>query len=89
MSWGQIRKTWISKAKETNDELICALCSHTIFVGRYVFPHPDSLEIDHIIPRSLGGRDQLENTQPTHRECNGKKSDKPEFTGTLKTSRRW
>lgn len=29
-----------------------------------------SWSIDHIIPRSRGGKDEIDNLQPTHYECN-------------------
>ena len=31
---------------------------------------PTRLEIDHIIPRSEGGSDRLENLRPAHKRCN-------------------
>jgi 5-methylcytosine-specific restriction endonuclease McrA len=34
-----------------------------------------SFEVDHIIPLARGGPDELENKQPSHRDCNRRKSD--------------
>jgi 5-methylcytosine-specific restriction endonuclease McrA len=34
------------------------------------------MTIDHILPRSKGGKDTLENLQPMCSSCNAKKADK-------------
>jgi hypothetical protein len=47
---------------------ICPLCSQPLDV--------ESLQIDHIIPTSAGGGDNIENLQPTHRRCNNRKSNR-------------
>ena len=39
-------------------------------------PHPDSFEVDHIVPITKGGTDSLANKQASHRRCNRAKSDK-------------
>lgn len=31
---------------------------------------PGDLSIDHVTPRALGGKDELENLRPAHKECN-------------------
>lgn len=46
---------------------ICPLC-------RLFFKHRDLLEIDHILPRSKGGKDELNNLQLLHRYCHDVKS---------------
>lgn len=53
----------------------CALCGDDI---DYTLPtpHPDSFEVDHIIPISQGGADSLDNKQASHRRCNRAASDK-------------
>ena len=38
--------------------------------------HPDFIDLDHIVPVSKGGSDELDNLQLLCRKCNGKKSDK-------------
>lgn len=45
----------------------CAFCGLT-------FKHEDLLEIDHIIPRRLGGDDRLMNLQLLHRHCHDRKT---------------
>ena len=45
----------------------CALC------GNY-FTDGDSIEVDHLVPTSLGGRDTYDNWQLLHRHCHDKKT---------------
>jgi RNA-directed DNA polymerase len=45
----------------------CAQC------GRY-FNHEDLLEVDHILPRSMGGKDTYSNWQLLHRHCHDAKT---------------
>lgn len=53
----------------------CHLCGNDI---DYTLksPDPGSFEIDHIIPLTLGGADDLENLAPSHRRCNRAKAAK-------------
>jgi len=46
----------------------CAYCSHNFMDG-------DLLEIDHKIPKSLGGKDSQSNYQLLHRHCHDKKTE--------------
>lgn len=46
---------------------ICPLC-------RLFFKDGDLLEIDHVIPRLKGGKDELNNLQLLHRHCHDVKS---------------
>lgn len=57
---------------------ICQLCLERIpdFGWDYQNPHPRRLSIDHIIPVSHGGRDDLSNLQPTHAQCNTEKGSR-------------
>jgi 5-methylcytosine-specific restriction endonuclease McrA len=68
----------------------CALCGNQI---NYDANHldPMSFTIDHIQPIAAGGRDVLDNLQPTHRSCNRTKSDKVEgsLEPTWQTWRSW
>lgn len=51
----------------------CALCGEPI---DYQAPagDPRAFELDHVVPRSRGGSDLLDNYQPSHRDCNRRKS---------------
>lgn len=44
----------------------CPLCHEAI-------KSQEDLTIDHIVPRSKGGTDAIENLQPTHKKCNSDK----------------
>lgn len=48
---------------------LCFICEQPID------PNLDKLEIDHIIPRAKGGKDEENNYAVTHEPCNRKKSD--------------
>lgn len=53
---------------------ICHLC------GRYVCPwcgKAGADSADHVVPRSRGGGDGLDNLRPAHRCCNYRRGDKP------------
>jgi 5-methylcytosine-specific restriction endonuclease McrA len=53
---------------------VCPYCKQSITVQ-------DELTIDHIIPRALGGTDNIENLQPMHKLCNSTKGcQMPETT---------
>ncbi|UWU50989.1 group II intron reverse transcriptase/maturase [Limnospira platensis] len=41
--------------------------------GQYFTP-PDIIEVDHIVPRSLGGKDEYKNLQLLHRHCHDDKT---------------
>lgn len=53
----------------------CGICRQPI---NYELPqyHPESFEVDHIVPIARGGTKTLDNCQPTHRRCNRAKSDR-------------
>jgi 5-methylcytosine-specific restriction endonuclease McrA len=61
------------------DNDTCQICGRRYNMWYAVFlPHMffDSIELDHIIPFSHGGRNSSENYQLTCRECNRKKGSK-------------
>lgn len=41
----------------------------------------ENLQLDHIVPKSRGGEDSIENTRILCRSCNGKKSDRDDPKG--------
>lgn len=57
------------KALIAGGEIIrCSLCGNPI-------DSPELLSLDHIIPKSKGGKNYSYNLQPTHHRCNRKKAD--------------
>ena len=54
---------------------VCAICGKPVDKS-LKYPHPMSPSVDHIIPCSRGGSDDLDNLQLAHRKCNRDKSDK-------------
>lgn len=54
----------------------CHLCRGLIDL-RLRHPHPGSLTPDHLVPRSLGGPDTLDNLRPAHRRCNLSRGNRP------------
>jgi hypothetical protein len=45
---------------------ICPICKNSLFIG-------DEIEVDHIDPLAIGGRDSYLNLQVVHKDCNRKK----------------
>ncbi|NES70814.1 MAG: HNH endonuclease [Okeania sp. SIO2D1] len=64
------------------------------YCGQY-FHENDNIEIDHITPKSLGGKDEYQNLQLLHNHCHDHKtardgSLKPKFSGhKLPLNYRW
>ncbi|MEM9054831.1 MAG: HNH endonuclease [Pseudomonadota bacterium] len=54
---------------------LCALCGEPMLRNRFEAPHAriwdkQRATLDHILPRSKGGKDAPENLQLTHAHCN-------------------
>jgi len=62
------------------DGWICQICGEKIN-KTYYYPHPKSASVDHIIPVSLGGPDELYNMQAAHLICNIMKGNNPSPNG--------
>lgn len=60
---------------------ICWLCHQ---------PIPGLPSADHVIPRSRGGTDDIENLRPAHPSCNYARGNRPpKHITTLRTSTDW
>lgn len=63
--------------------LICHICKREIIDHRYTGKCCDKpkrlhwLTADHIIPRSRGGNDSIENIKPAHHQCNSSRGARP------------
>ncbi|WP_103529476.1 HNH endonuclease [Streptomyces sp. SM12] len=64
------REAWVCA-----DAYVCYLCG-TPFPADPVDPD-DVVEVDHAVPRALGGDDGAGNLAPAHRGCNRFKGDQP------------
>lgn len=72
------KKSLISSLRQ-RDGKVCQLCNKPI---DFKVKNPNARDyptIDHIVPLSKGGLDELENMQLAHRKCNEKKADKYEI----------
>nr|WP_221884778.1 HNH endonuclease [Actinobaculum suis] len=72
-SWGggtKIRK--LTELVIAHYGLECSVC-HEMIDLRYRSPSPKSFSIDHVLPRALGGSDDIANLRPAHRGCNSAK----------------
>lgn len=58
------------------DKNMCGICHQTIDLT-LTFPNIMRASVDHIIPRSQGGSDDIANLQPAHLSCNARRQDKP------------
>lgn len=70
---------WSSKGKEWNRLREIQLANYNYeCVGLYpaVCEHTENLQLDHIIPKSKGGEDTVENTRILCRKCNSTKQDR-------------
>jgi len=54
---------------------VCHLCGREI---------DGTVSVDHVIPRSQGGTDDIENLRPACQRCNSKRGNKPLFRKPLK-----
>ena len=68
-AWKNTQRAIIAKAKNNNTP--CAICGEAI--NYLSATGPDTPEVDHIIPHKLGGTDDKDNLQVTHRACNRRK----------------
>jgi hypothetical protein len=69
MPWGG-RRVMALRAAMLYPGVRCHLCGEPI-------AHVAEGEIDHLVPRSMGGDDGPRNLAPAHRRCNRVRGDKP------------
>lgn len=70
MSWGGAKR--IAKLRAAVIDAYgteCSICHRLIDLGR-AWPDPECLTLDHVVPRSLGGSNNLANLRPAHKRCN-------------------
>ncbi|MGJ5591843.1 HNH endonuclease [Micrococcus lylae] len=67
--WKNIRRQVIARAKRDGLEH-CPLCRRRLDWTSH--HQPDSVEVDHIVPHVLGGRDHIDNARAICRACNQK-----------------
>ena len=62
----------------------CGICGGQIDLS-LEYPHPQSLQVDHIVPLARGGSNSKRNLQPAHQICNYKKGSRlaPPVEGVL------
>jgi 5-methylcytosine-specific restriction endonuclease McrA len=61
-------KRWTLNAVINRDGNYCYLC-HKLFDKK------GDMTIDHVVPTSLGGTDDIQNLKLAHEDCNRKKAD--------------
>ncbi len=54
------------------DRGLCGICGQPVVLG--------AMQLDHIIPRSLGGPTTPENLRTAHPTCNNRRRNKPDWT---------
>lgn len=65
-SWGGRKVPALTAAVFADRGRVCHLCGK-----------PGANTIDHIIPRALGGTDELDNLRPAHKRCNSSRGAMP------------
>ncbi|AUM62767.1 HNH endonuclease [Spiroplasma monobiae] len=74
--WELARKCYCSEDNCLNNHRLCAICNGKLLKAAHQSEQPNSTyawNIDHKIPKSRGGTNQINNLQITHIECNSKK----------------
>jgi 5-methylcytosine-specific restriction endonuclease McrA len=69
------RSITTKKLELQKTQFSCALCDEALNPDA-TFPQPDATVVDHILPRSLGGSDDMVNLQLAHNNCNMRKGNR-------------
>lgn len=79
-TWGGRRAVALTAACLEEHGTICWLCGQ-----------PGATTADHILPRSLGGTNELDNLRPAHHRCNSARGNRPpkRKQTSIPTSRQW
>lgn len=69
----------------------CCYCEEDIRYNSYTPHHPNSITVEHLVPRSKGGSNRKENKQPCCKRCNQwrKNKDYNQWIGELKRKLRY
>ena len=78
------------RARVLRDASVCGICGG-LLDKTLQSPHPDSVVVDHILPRKHHPDLALDpkNLSPCHRRCNRDKSDKLDYQPQPAPSRDW
>ena len=66
--------SWVKFLMHGAGQTTCAICLTPMNLN-YKFPHPASVELDHIIPFARGGPHTVSNLHLAHKYCNSSKND--------------
>lgn len=82
--YGGSRSVRLMELTYSNYEPLCHLC------GTWIVEDSER-SVDHIVPRSLGGTDDLDNLRPAHGVCNSARGNKSieEFRSTNTNELEW
>lgn len=75
-SRSSVKRQQYIKYMKINGYIQCGICSLPIV-------NTDHVTVDHIIPKSKGGSNRVDNMQPAHRSCNEEKDDHRDFKKDL------
>lgn len=57
---------------------LCVLCGEPIELDRDALTYSTrGPSVEHLLPRSRGGSDELDNLRPAHRSCNSARGNRP------------
>ncbi|WP_366126460.1 HNH endonuclease [uncultured Mobiluncus sp.] len=81
MSWGGRKVKDLARLAVSVYGLRCTYCKEPIDLAYsneqlYGHNHPKRLSLEHLVPRSRGGTDSIENLRPCHLGCNAARGAK-------------